>query len=101
MFFCCICFSHAEMGKTKNGSWVPGSDRLTYQAFVERNPGRGGHNEVCVCGFQISKRMQYPEGGWEGAKSCREVGCCRKVRPWNGGGGLDWVSVEAEWKREA
>lgn len=39
-FFCCICFSRAEMGKTKNGSWVPGSERLTYQAFVERNPGK-------------------------------------------------------------
>lgn len=39
--------------------------------------------------------MQNPEGvGWVGAKSCREVGCCRKVRPWNGGGGIDWVSVE-------
>lgn len=28
------------MGKTKHDSWVPGSGRLTYQAFVERNPGK-------------------------------------------------------------
>lgn len=27
--------------------------------------------------------------GWEGAKSCREVACCRNVRPWNGGGGME------------
>lgn len=90
------------MGKTKNGSWVPGSDRLTYQAFVERNPGKEEPTMKSVSVVSRSQRgCKTQRGGWEGAKSCREVGCCRKVRPWNGGGGIDWVSVEAEWKRQA
>lgn len=73
-FSVALVFIGAGRDKTKKGFWVPGSDHVTYQAFVERNPGREEPTIKPVSEVSRSQRCK-PRGGGDGnGKELRAVG---------------------------